>query len=76
MTCKQLGFACDQVFSAASFDEIAELSKQHGMQMFQQKDEAHLKAMAAMRELMQNPDDMKAWFEDKRKTFDALPDHT
>lgn len=74
MTCKQLGGACDQAFHASSFEEIAELSKQHGMEMFQQKEEAHLKAMEVMRELMQNPAAMKVWFESKKQEFDSLPD--
>ena len=30
---------------ANTFEEIAEMSKQHGMEMFQKKDETHLKAM-------------------------------
>ena len=72
MTCKQLGGACDEVFHANSFEEIAEMSKQHGMQMFQQGDEEHLDAMDEMQDLMKNPDAMKEWFETKRKEFDAL----
>ncbi len=72
MTCKQLGGACDREFHANSFDEIAEMSKKHGMEMFQQGDEEHLKAMNEMQELMKNPDAMKEWFETKRKEFDAL----
>jgi len=72
MTCKQLGGACDEVFHANSFDEIAEMSKKHGMEMFQQGDEEHRKAMNEMQELMKNPDAMKEWFETKRKEFDAL----
>ena len=74
MTCKQLGGACDEVFRANSFEEIAEISKKHGMEMFQQGDEEHLKAMDEMQELMKNPDAMKEWFESKRKEFDALPE--
>ena len=74
MTCNQLGGACDKKFQANSFDEIAELSKQHGMEMFQENDEAHLKAMDAMRELMQKPEAMQEWFEGKRKEFEALPE--
>ena len=74
MTCKQLGGACDKEFRANSFDEISEMSKQHGMQMFQIKDETHLKAMNEMRELMQKPEEMTAWFENKKKEFDALPE--
>ena len=74
MSCKQLGGACDKDFSAGSFQEIAEMSKQHGMEMFKKKDEAHLKAMNAMQELMQKPEAMAAWFETKRKEFEALPE--
>ncbi len=73
MTCNQLGGACDQVFSAETFEEIAALSKKHGMEMFQQKDEPHLKAMNDMMELMQAPEKMKEWFDNKRNEFDALP---
>lgn len=74
MSCKQLGGACDKQFHANSFEEIAEMSKQHGMEMFQKKDEAHLKAMSGMRELMQKPEAMKTWFENKKREFDALPE--
>jgi len=73
MTCKQLGGACNKEFYANSFEEIAEMSKQHGMEMFQQKDEAHLTAMSEMQELMQKPEAMTEWFENKKKEFDALP---
>jgi predicted small metal-binding protein len=75
MTCKQLGGACDLEFHANSFEEIAEQSKKHGMEMFQKADEAHLKAMNEMRELMMKPDAMKEWFESKRKEFNALPEN-
>jgi len=72
MTCKQLGGACDHEFHADTFDEIAEISKKHGMEMFQKGDDAHLKAMNEMQELMSSPNGMKEWFEAKRKEFDAL----
>ncbi|MAZ86255.1 MAG: DUF1059 domain-containing protein [Cellvibrionaceae bacterium] len=80
MTCSELGGACNQKFQASSFDEMAELSKQHGMDMYQQKDSAHLQAMQAMQamqemqELMKDPAAMKEWFESRRKAFDDLPD--
>ena len=45
MTCKQLGGACDTEFHANSFEEMAELSKKHGMEMFQKGDKDHLEAM-------------------------------
>ena len=74
MTCIQLGGACEKAFHANSFEEIAELSKQHGTEMFQKKDEAHLKAMQAMGELMQDPEAMKSWFAARQEEFDALPE--
>jgi len=74
MTCKQLGGACDQEFHADTFEEIAEMSKSHGMDMFQKSDQEHLKAMSEMQQLMQSPNAMQEWFENKRKEFDALPD--
>lgn len=72
MTCKQLGGACDLEFHTNTFEEIAEMSKAHGAEMFHQKDEIHLKAMSEMRELMKTPDAMKDWFDNKRKEFNAL----
>lgn len=75
MTCKQLGGACDKEFHANTFDEIKELSKGHGMDMFQKNDKPHLEAMHKMKELMQSPDSnaMKAWMKNKREEFNALP---
>lgn len=73
MTCRQLGGACDKAFSANAFDEIVNLSKQHGMEMFQKGDKAHLDAMNEMQELMKSPNAVKDWMEAKRKEFEALP---
>ena len=75
MKCDQLGGACDKEFSAESFDEIAEMSRQHGMDMFQKNDESHLNAMGEMKKLMQDPEAMKEWFESKKTEFDVLPDN-
>ena len=74
MTCKELGGACDQEFSASTFEEMAEQSKAHGMEMFQKGDKAHLNAMNKMQELMKSPDAMQKWFNDKRAIFDSLPE--
>jgi predicted small metal-binding protein len=63
MTCQQLGGACEKEFYANNFEEMVELSKQHGMEMFQE-----------MMQLMQRPEAMKEWFESKREEFEALPD--
>ncbi len=75
MTCKQLGGACDQQFRANTFEEIAVMSKNHGMEMMQKMDQDHLRAMGEMRALMQTPDAMNNWFEAKRKEFEALPEN-
>ncbi len=72
MTCKQLGGACDMKFSANTFEEIAEMSKKHGMEMFQKNDAKHQNAMAEMQKLMQSPNAMQEWFENKRKEFESL----
>ena len=72
MTCKQLGGVCDKEFNANTFEEIAALSKKHGMEMFQKGDKDHLEAMNEMKALMKTQDAMKEWFETKRKEFDAL----
>lgn len=75
MTCRQLGGACDLEFKANSFEEISELSKSHGMEMFEKKDKAHLEAMNKMRELMVSADSnaMKNWMKRKKEEFNALP---
>jgi len=72
MTCKQLGGACDMVFKADSFEEMAELSKQHGTEMYHKKDADHLAAMQKMMELMQNPEAMQKWFAERKAEFEAL----
>ena len=74
MKCSQLGGACEKEFRANTFEEIAEMSRQHGMEMFQKNDEAHLKAMSEMQGLMKKPEAMKAWFENKRREFEVLPE--
>ena len=74
MSCKQLGGACDKEFQANTFAEIGELSKQHAMAMLQESDKAHLRAMGEMQALMEKPEAMKEWFDDKAKEFDALPE--
>lgn len=74
MTCNQLGGACDKEFHAETFEEIAQMSQQHGSEMFQKGDEAHLKAMEAMKEKMQDPYSMQEWMDSKKLEFDSLPE--
>jgi len=72
MTCNQLGGACDTKFQAETFEEIAELSKKHGIEMFQKGDAAHLEAMENIQTLMKSPEAMQAWFAERRREFEAL----
>ena len=74
MTCKQLGGACDEEFRAETFEEVASLSRQHGAKMHNEQDPEHLKAMAEIHQLMQDPAAMKAWFDEKRRLFEATPE--
>ena len=74
MTCKQLGGACDQTFRAATFEEMASLSNEHGKEMFKKNDDAHLEAMRAMQLLMETPNTMQDLFEEKKQAFNALPE--
>jgi hypothetical protein len=75
MTCNQLGGACEHAFHAETFEEMAQMSKQHGMEMFEKGDEAHLDAMKKMRATMGAPGAMDAWYAERKKEFDALPDN-
>ncbi len=71
MTCKQLGGACDKEFHAETFEEMAEKSKNHGMEMAKKGDKDHLKAMGKMKDMFQ--EDIQEWFKKKKKEFEALP---
>ena len=75
MTCRQLGGACDLEFHTNTFEEMADLSRKHAMEMFNTGDKPHLDAMQKMQELMKSPDAMKVWYENKKKEFDLLPDN-
>jgi len=74
MTCNQLGGNCDMEFHAETFDEMAEMSKKHGMEMHEKGDEEHMKSMEKMTELMKDPEQMQKWMEEKKNEFDALPE--
>ena len=74
MTCKQLGGACDIEFHAETFEEMADLSKKHGMEMAEKGDKEHLSVMEEMRKVMIDPAAMKEWIEKRRKEFEALPE--
>jgi hypothetical protein len=71
MTCKQLGGACDLVFSGNSFDDLAGQSQMHAKMMFGDNDGPHLAAMAVMMEIM-NSGEMDAWMAARKAEFDAI----
>lgn len=70
MTCRQLGGACDQTFTADTFDEIAMMVSKHAREMVQQGEATHIEAMNEMRKSMSSPDAMNAWMDEKRRIFD------
>ena len=72
MTCKQLSGACDKKFHAETFEEMSELSKKHGMEMYQNGDMNHIKVMKDMMELMKDHRAMKKCIDNMRKEFDKL----
>ncbi|MCB1174309.1 MAG: hypothetical protein KDK39_12120 [Leptospiraceae bacterium] len=74
MTCKQLGGPCDLEFRANTFDEIAALSQQHGMEMLQKSDPDHLQAMQAMKAILTDPAAMQTWMQSRRREFEELTD--
>jgi len=72
MTCKQLGGACQIEFAGNTFEEIADQSKKHGMEMFQKGDIAHIEAMNEMQQMMKTSSDFSKWFESKKEEFNTL----
>lgn len=71
MTCRQLGGACEEVFSANTFEEISAMSQNHGKVMFGKNDAAHMQKMGEMMEIM-NSGKMDEWMNARRAEFDAL----
>lgn len=61
-------------FQAETFEEISEMSKKHGMEMFQKSDQAHLNAMNKMREIGKEPGAFERWFNERKAEFEALPE--
>jgi len=74
MTCNQLAGACDKKFTAETFEEISEMSKAHGMEMFEKGDAAHLEAMNEMKKNMTSPDAYQTWLKSMQNLFERLPE--
>ena len=73
MTCRELGGACDVTFSANTFDEIGQLSKDHTKEMFDKRDLPHLEALKQMNEMMKDQNTLIQWLQGKKEVFDNLP---
>ena len=73
MTCKEMGGACEETFSANTFEEMVELSKAHGMEMMQKQDPDHLKVMGEMKAIMNKPGAMEEYIAQKKKAFEETP---
>jgi len=74
MSCNQLGGACEKQFEAESFEEMTDKSKKHAMEMLEIGDQDHIEAMKRMQKLMQSPEEMQSWFDQKKKEFEELSD--
>lgn len=70
LSSKQLGGACDQTFTAATFEEMAAIGRTHGKEMMASGDQPHIAAMQGMMKLLQSPEAMHAWMEDKKRLFE------
>lgn len=72
MTCRELGGACDKTFTANTFDEIGQLSKEHAKEMFDKRDLPHLEALKQMNEMMKAQNTFIQWLKSKKETFENL----
>lgn len=72
MTCKQLGGVCEMDLHANTFEEMGEMAKNHGMEMAEKGDQAHLEVMEKMKEKMNDPKAMEEWMAEKKGVFEAL----
>lgn len=74
LTCLELGGACDTVFHANTFEEIAEQSSLHGRDMSEKNDAAHIAAMEHMKQTMKDESAMHQWMKEKKQAFANAPD--
>jgi hypothetical protein len=76
MKCNQLGgpSTCEVEFHAEKWEDMKNQSMKHGHEMFEKKDQEHLKAMGAMKEKMSDPKAMQAWMSQKEKEFEEMPE--
>ena len=73
MTCKQLGGSCDLEFSANTFQEILDMSQDHGQKMLKKRDMSHFEAMSMLQQTLTTKESIIKWARDKKDEFDRLP---
>ncbi len=71
-TCAELRGACDVEITGVTPEEMGQNCRAHVMKMVEQKDAAHLEAIAAMKQLSQ--EEQQAWSQEFAAGFDSLPD--
>ncbi len=72
MSCYELGGACNEEFYATTFKEMAELSKKHAMEMLLKGDQDHMNAMQEMKNLIDSPEAIQRWMQEKEELFNSL----
>lgn len=70
-----MGGACDKAFTAETFEEIAQVSQQHNMEMAAQQEPSHMAVLETFKLQMNNPASMVQWIEGLQAKFNALPDN-
>jgi hypothetical protein len=72
LTCKDLGGACDEVISGATFEEIGKNCRAHVMDAVKRGDAAHKAAVDKM--MSASPSDQATMMAGYKKKFDAAPE--
>ena len=72
LTCKDLGGACDESITGATFEEIGQKCRAHVMEAVQQGDAAHKAAVNKM--MSASPSEQVALMAEYKKKFDAAPE--
>jgi predicted small metal-binding protein len=74
MTCNQLGGACDLPLRGNTADEVIKAQDKHLKEVVAGGDEAHKRALKAMKGRWKHPISGMAWYKNTRREFAALPE--
>lgn len=72
LTCKDLGGACGEVISGATFDEIGQKCRAHVMEAVKRGDAAH--KAAANKMMTASPSEQATMMAEYKQKFDAAPE--